>query len=178
MSRKSILLLIVVLVSCLCAISVAAQERTRRNASPPSQQRQNPAQQNNAPSENSQQKDASQVPEESADLAITATVTAKELRFEAVPNPTVEFPGRPERDTVWDAVRDNLPRPVEPGVTYRDIGIRLKIVSRFADIDRIVAEALGEVPVADQMLPSENPTPQPPAQPPALTPRPNGGTPR
>jgi len=169
----------VVLVSCLCAISVAAQERTRRNASPPSQQQQqNPAQQNNAPSENSQQKDASQVPEESADLAITATVTAKELRFEAVPNPTVEFPGRPERDTVWDAVRDNLPRPVEPGVTYRNIGVRLKIVSRFADIDRIVAEALGEVPLTDEVRPPESITPQPTAQPPASTPRPNGGTPR
>lgn len=177
MSRKSIPLLVAVLVSCLCAISVAAQDRTRRNASLLPQQ-QNPAQQNSAPPETSQQKDASQVPEESADLAITATVTAKELRFEAVPNPTVEFPGRPERDTVWDAVRDNLPRPVQPGVTYRDIGIRLTIVSRFADIERIVAEALGEVPVTDQMLPPENTMPQPTAQPPALTPRPNGGTPR
>ena len=178
MSRKLILLFIVVLVPCLCAVSIGAQERARRTASPPPSPQQNPAQQSNAPQEGSQQKDASQVPEESADLAITATVTAKELRFETVPNPTVEFPGRPERDTVWDAVRDNLRRPVEPGVTYRDIGIRLKIVSRFADIDRIVAEALGEVPVTDQMLPPENPTPQPPAQPPALTPRPNGGTPR
>jgi hypothetical protein len=125
-----------------------------------------------------QQKDASQVSEESADLAITATVTAKELRFDVVPNPTVEFPGSPKRDTVWDAVRDNLPRPVEPGVTYRDIGIRLKIVSRFADIERIVAEALGEVPVTDEMKPQENITPQPNAQPPASTPKPNGGQPR
>jgi hypothetical protein len=125
-----------------------------------------------------QQKDASQVPDESADILITATVTAKELRFDAVPNPTVEFPGKPKRDTVWDAERDNLQRPVEPGVTYRNIGIRLKIASRFADIERIVAEALGEVPITDEVKPQENNMPQSNAQPPASTPKLNGGQPR
>ncbi len=117
------------------------------------------------------------------DLAITANVTARELRFEQVPNPRVDFTGRPQRETVWDAARRNLPRPVQPGVTYRDIGIELKITSRFADIDRIVAEALGEVPAtSNEQTPQENPTapavpstPQqqtPPAAaaPPSLTP--------
>jgi hypothetical protein len=99
------------------------------------------------------------VPEEDADLVIIANVQAKELRFETVPNPNVEFPGQPQRATEWSAERTNLPRPVQPGVTYRDIGIRLKIVSRFADIDRIVAEALGETPPTDD-------TPQPSAAPP------------
>lgn len=94
----------------------------------------------------------------SPDLEITANVTARELRFEVVPNPTVEFTGKPERVTVWDAERDNLPRPVQPGVTYRNIGIRLKITSIFADIDRIVAEALGEVPVTDDAPPGNNVT--------------------
>lgn len=109
---------------------------------------------------------------EDADLSITANVTARELRFEVVPNPTVEFSGKPERETVWDAERDNLPRPVQPNVTYRNIGIRLKITSIFPDIDRIVAEALGEVPATDA-LPEDNkrdapaPAPQPstPSQP-------------
>ena len=115
---------------------------------------------------------------ETADVAITATVTARELLFEVVPNPTVEFPGKPRQDTVWEAERENLPRPVEPGVTYRNIGIRLKIVSRFADIERIVAEALGEVPATDEVKPQpENTPPQPTAQP-APNSRPNGGTPR
>lgn len=89
-----------------------------------------------------------------ADLAITANVTARELRFEEVPNPTVEFTGTPERLTVWEADRENLPRPVQPGVTYRDIGIRLRITSRFADIERIVAEALGETPMTDDTPPA------------------------
>lgn len=83
------------------------------------------------------------------DLSITANVTARELLFEVVPNPKVEFPGQPRRDTVWEAERTNLPAQVQPGVTYRDIGIRLKITSVFADIERIVAEALGEIPASD-----------------------------
>ena len=107
------------------------------------------------------------------DLSITAHVTAKSLRFEKVPNPKVEFTGEPRRETVWESERQNLPQQVQPGVTYRDIGITLRITSVFADIDRIVAEALGEVPVTDD-TPQENaapPTTPPPAQAsPATTP--------
>src|SRR5687768_3077146 len=67
-----------------------------------------------------------------ADLSITARVTADSLRFEKVPNTRVEFTGKPERETVWEAERENLPRPVQPGVTYRNIGITLRITSVFA----------------------------------------------
>lgn len=95
------------------------------------------------------------------DLSITARVTADSLRFEKVPNPKVEFTGKPRRDTVWQSERQNLPQQVQPGVTYRDIGITLRITSVFADIDRIVAEALGEVPASDDA----QPTPTTPAQP-------------
>ncbi|MDT7540121.1 MAG: hypothetical protein QOE33_25 [Acidobacteriota bacterium] len=101
------------------------------------------------------------VPEENADLSIIANVQAKELKFDVVPNPNVEFPGHPARATEWSGVRTNLPPQVQPGVTYRDIGIRLKIVSLFPDIDRIVAEALGEVPQTDDSTPT--PTTQPSA---------------
>ena len=174
MNRKVILVLAVILVSCLCSVSVSAQRRQGTGATTTT-----PARPNNDAPEASSQKDAlPEVSPESADIAITATVTAKELRFEIVPNPTVEFPGKPKSDTVWEAERDNLPRPVEPGVTYRDIGIRLKIVSRFADIDRIVAEALGEVPVTDEVQPPAKTTPQPNTQPPASTSQPNGGSPQ
>lgn len=98
-----------------------------------------------------------------ADLSITGRVTAAEVRFEKVPNTRVDFTGKPERVTVWEADRENLPPQVQPGVTYRNIGITLRITSVFADIDRIVAEALGEVPVNDETQPS-------PAQPPATPP--------
>ena len=103
---------------------------------------------------------------EAADLSITANVTARELRFDVVPDPKVEFTGKPERRTSWEAERQNLPRPAQPGVTYRDIGIQLKITSVFADIDRIVAEALGEVPATNDDAPQPaQPTPAPTQQP-------------
>jgi len=53
---------------------------------------------------------------------------------------------------------------VQPGVTYRDIGIRLTITSIFADIERIVAEALGEVPANDDNGGAPPPTVDEPAQ--------------
>ncbi len=80
-----------------------------------------------------------------ADLAITGSVTAKELKFEVVPDDQVEFTGTPERKTEWTSERENLPDEVQPNVVYRDIGIKLKITSVFADIDKIVNEALGKV---------------------------------
>ena len=103
-----------------------------------------------------------------ADLSITAHVMASELRFEKVPNPKVEFTGSHERKTVWRADRENLPDEVQPGVTYRDIGIRLRITSVFADIERIVAEALGEIPTSDDApRPSDVPAPPTPEQEPS-----------
>jgi hypothetical protein len=101
-----------------------------------------------------------------ADLAITARVTARELKFDVVPNPRVEFTGKPRRVTVWEAERHNLPQSVRPGETYRDIGITLRITSVFADIERIVAEALGEIPASEDATPGQTP-PTPPAEPPA-----------
>lgn len=86
------------------------------------------------------------VEEKTADVAITAKVTAKELIFEVVPATKVEFSGKQERKTEWSSERKNLPESVQPGVIYRDIGITLKIVSVFADIERIVDEALGIPP--------------------------------
>lgn len=91
-----------------------------------------------------------------ADIAIIANITAKELRVDAVPNSSVEFLDKAKNQTIWQVERFNLPDKLEPGVTYRNIGIRLKITSRLADIERIVAEALGEIPISEN---SEPPAP-------------------
>ena len=80
---------------------------------------------------------------DTADISITATVRAREVRFDATPQVRVEFSGQPERLTEDTTVRTNLPDKVQPGVVYRDIEVRLKIVSVFADVERIVEEALG-----------------------------------
>ena len=97
------------------------------------------------------------------DILILVNVKAKELRLDVAPNTTVEFPGTRHRSTIWVTQRQNLPEKLEPGVTYRDIGIQLRISSRFADIERIVQEALGEVPITDASTPMELPkvTPAP-----------------
>lgn len=100
------------------------------------------------------------------DILILVNVTARELKFDVVPKTSVEFPGTHRRTTMWVTQRQNLPDKVEPGVTYRNIGIQLRISSRFQDIEQIVREALGEVPVSD------NPLPGPPVnQPPAANPQ-------
>lgn len=146
--------------------------RTRPRKAAPVASAQNPAQTPADVGENRGGK-ASQSPRlstaaiENADLSITARVTARELRFKKVPNPTVEFTGQPRRDTVWEAERENLPAQVRPGETYRNIGITLRITSVFADIERIVAEALGEIPAReDSPPPPREPPTQQPAQPP------------
>ena len=90
---------------------------------------------------------------DTADVSITSSVTARELRFKVVPNSKIEFSGSPQRNTGWQTERVNLPKPVQAGVTYRNIGINLEITSVFSDIDRIVSEALGEVPASPQISP-------------------------
>lgn len=161
--KKTVLFVIALLVSSLsAATSASAQTQTGTPASPQDAARSDSA--------------------GSTDLSITADVTARELRFETVPNPKVEFTGSHERRTEWEAERENLPRPVQPGVTYRNIGIRLKITSVFADIDRIVAEALGEVPASDDAPKAETPQPESPTNsstpPSQTTPQPEGGAPQ
>jgi hypothetical protein len=165
MMKKTVLFLITLFVSCLFAVPSASGQTETQTQTPAS------TPQDAALSDSA----------ESADLSITANVMARELRFETVPNPKVEFTGSHERETVWNAERQNLPRPVEPGVTYRNIGIRLKITSVFADIDRIVAEALGEVPVSDDAPQGEGAAPESPSnpssQPSQTTSQPERGTP-
>jgi hypothetical protein len=151
------LIVLLLVFGCAGLVSVSAQARSE--AQPPAA---------------SEQAGAAQVTstasDEALDLSITANVTARELRFEAVPTPKVEFTGKPARKTTWEAERENLPRPVEPGVTYRNIGIRLKITSIFEDIDRIVAEALGEVPRSDDPSPAQTQPRQQDAAPPSTPP--------
>ena len=66
---------------------------------------------------------------ENPDVEISATVKARELHFERVPETEVRFTGRPERESASGTDRVNLPDEVEPGVTYRDPEIRLRIAS-------------------------------------------------
>lgn len=177
-NRSTLLLAALLAVFVATVVPVRAQDQSKArpansqstNSQPASSQSAN-SQPANSPNQNRAQ---SSQPE-SADISFTATVRARELKFEAVPDVKVEFTGSLKRDTAWEAEREKLPRPVEPGVTYRDIGVTLKITSAFADIERIVSEALGEVPPREEEAqPNMNP-PEPPKPVEKVKPRKPGG---
>lgn len=83
---------------------------------------------------------AQTAPPTQPDVAILATVHARELRFDQVPEVKVTFPDNNVHVSKTD--RTNLPDQVQPHVIYRDIGIRLTITSTLPDIEKIVDEAL------------------------------------
>ena len=72
---------------------------------------------------------------ENPDVEISAVVKARELYFDEVPEMQVRFPGYPERESVSGTERENLPDEVEPGVTYRDPKVRLRIASALVEED-------------------------------------------
>jgi hypothetical protein len=63
------------------------------------------------------------------DIAIDADVEMRELRFEKVPDPKVNFRGNTRRNSVWTSRRTNLPDEVEEDVVYREAGIKLRIAT-------------------------------------------------
>ncbi|HEX6037827.1 hypothetical protein, partial [Longimicrobium sp.] len=59
------------------------------------------------------------------DVLIRATATAREVRFNTQPRTSVRALGC--ADSVIVTERVNLPDPVEPGVTYRDVRVGIEI---------------------------------------------------
>ena len=89
----------------------------------------------------SQRKDEAPAPE----IEAGATVKAKKLRFESVPETEVRFPGSDEERSGSHTERENLPEEVEPGVTYRDVKVRWEAGAAFrAEVAPEVAEAMAE----------------------------------
>ncbi|MDB4951069.1 MAG: hypothetical protein JWM27_3718 [Gemmatimonadetes bacterium] len=66
-----------------------------------------------------------------ADVAIVAHVHAQSVRVERAENVRASFPGQGARDTVSCVVRTNLPHPLQPGRTYHDVTLDLRILTRF-----------------------------------------------
>ena len=86
---------------------------------------------------------------EQPDVEIGAAVHAKKLRFRRRPQTEVEVHGeshiddrladeidRAEIDTVSGSERENLPEEVEPGVTYRDVGVRWRAAAKIKRDER------------------------------------------
>jgi hypothetical protein len=80
-----------------------------------------------------------------ADVEIGATVKAKKLRFDKVPETEVSFPGSDDERSGSHTERENLPDKVEPGVTYRDVKVRWRAgASVRTEVTPELADALDE----------------------------------
>ncbi len=67
------------------------------------------------------------------DIEFEATVRSRRLRFGERPETSLTFHGSPGNRAGSTTERRNLPEEVEPGVTYRDAWVRLRIEARLAD---------------------------------------------
>jgi hypothetical protein len=76
---------------------------------------------------------------ERPDIEITAEVKARELRFDEVPETEVHPPAQTERKNLPEKVR-----PEHEGITFRDIGVRLRIANELTVNEPDEWEELGE----------------------------------
>jgi hypothetical protein len=79
------------------------------------------------------------------DVLLRATVRARSLRFERVPEQKLQLLGCPARDRFVVTTRTNLPTPVQPGVTYHDAVISIEIRSYWKCTVREGGEREGDV---------------------------------
>jgi len=68
--------------------------------------------------------------EEVPDVEISTSARARAVRFGIVPRTRVWFDGEPAVRSSSRSERENLPDEIEPGVTYRDIGVRWRARAR------------------------------------------------
>jgi hypothetical protein len=99
------------------------------------------------------------------DLLIVASVSAREVRFESEPRAEVRLNGCAALDTVIVTERTNLPDPVQPGVTYRDVRVGIEIRG-WLNVECVAALAAADPALCAPVQIQTNAT-QPPAAPPA-----------
>jgi hypothetical protein len=73
------------------------------------------------------------------DIAIIARVEARELRFNSQPQASLKLAGCPQLDTSLVVLRTNLPKPVQPGVTYRNIVVDFRLLMKLTDFECYLA---------------------------------------
>lgn len=79
-------------------------------------------------------------------LRLTASAEIREIRFESTPRIRIYLPGCPG-NAVRTTERRNLPSPVEPGVTYRDVSAGVEI-SSYLQVTCNVPDGAGAIPGA------------------------------
>jgi hypothetical protein len=103
-------------------------------------------------------------------VLIRATADIRELRFETRPRTEVRTRGCAGLDGVTVTERVNLPDPVEPGVTYRDVRVGMEIRAHLDVVclpalaaDPAFAALCGPAAPASAAPPSRQPPPNAPA---------------
>jgi hypothetical protein len=74
-------------------------------------------------------------------VELVATVEARTLRFERVPELAALFRGGDPGTTTWRAERVNLPRHPVAGVTYRDVSVRVTLTTPLDDLEPLLRAA-------------------------------------
>jgi len=106
-----------------------------------------------------------------ADVVILASVTIDELRFDREPRGRLRVPGCPEGEGLRVLERRNLPDRIQPGVTYRDVRVSVRILGALnaaciAALAGDTASARGVAPggclTVDTGRTASPPTPAPP----------------
>ena len=103
------------------------------------------------------------------DLLIVASVSAREVRFETQPQAEVRLTGCAALDTVIVTERTNLPDPVQPGVTYRDVRVGIEIRG-WLDVQCVAALAAADPALCAPVQVRTNATQPTAAQPAPATP--------
>jgi|GEM_PF-5177727 len=106
-----------------------------------------------------------------ADVVIVASVSAQELRFNSEPRARLRVLGCGEGEGLRVLERRNLPEHVQPGVTYRDVYVSVRILGTLnaACIAALAGDstaARGVVPGACVSIGGGGASPSPPPAPP------------
>ena len=112
----------------------------------------------------------SAAPAAAADVTILASVSIDELRFNTEPRGRVRVLGCGERDGLRVLERRNLPDRVQPGVTYRDVHVSVRILGSLnaaciAALAGDTTAARGAAPGACLSTGGGSTSPPPPAPP-------------
>ena len=78
-----------------------------------------------------------------SDIVLFARVRAETLRFDTNPDLRASVSGCPQLDTTRLVVRTNLPKPIQAGVTYRNVVVDARLRAQFSDIDCLLADLVG-----------------------------------
>src|SRR5687768_11784693 len=80
-----------------------------------------------------------------SDIVLFARVRAETLRFDSQPDVRATVTGCPQLDTTRLVVRTNLPKPVQSGVTYRNVMIEARLRAEFSDLECLLADLPGAI---------------------------------